>query len=435
MVHSGKLYKAMIHNQTEPYTNVRAVYEHYKDKYPSKKLIVTNAHWFKPNFAACGNYKVGGTILSREWSAAKGFSWSDTAMPVFGWCGMEYGENFLGTIPLIEGGKVLTEEIAKHKLSGVGRSCERTLWGFTRDGDCVIAVTTENYTLEQLAEFALDNACYNAIALDGSGSSQWCDGKTHLKGDGRIIGSYLLLWFEREGQKDEVTKKKYTVCLDAGHGGSDRANGSQDGTYKEHEFTLDMAERVKALLEPYVEVIMTRSSDTTVSLETRCAIANREKAEVFVSLHSNASGSSNTRGLCVFTYASGVAQARNKLAVKLLDRCKSCGVALFGNGLYHKGFHVLANTDMPAMLIEYGFHTNTADTRLLKQADYRQKLSKITAVSVLEHLGVVHGIKFEEAEEVPATAKEVALETLGKMIDKDDWYADFIMELAERIGF
>ena len=65
MIYTGKLLRAEIYDDhTKPYTNVKAVYEAHKGKYPGK-LIVTNGHWYDPGPQPCGNYKVAGTVLSK----------------------------------------------------------------------------------------------------------------------------------------------------------------------------------------------------------------------------------------------------------------------------------------------------------------------------------------------------------------------------------
>ena len=69
MFYTGTLLRAEIYDDhTKPYTNVKAVYEAHKDKYPGK-LIVTNGHWYNTKLVTpCGNYKVNGTVIStKKW--------------------------------------------------------------------------------------------------------------------------------------------------------------------------------------------------------------------------------------------------------------------------------------------------------------------------------------------------------------------------------
>jgi len=186
-----------------------------------------------------------------------------------------------------------------------------------------------------------------------------------------------------------------TVVLDPGHGGETAGKRSPDGTYLEHEFNLDMANRLKLLLERHgVTVVLTRSGEKDVSLKERVRIANaKEGVELFVSLHSNASGDGKTwnghKGFGVYTSASGGTAARNKAAKAVLLRAKEAGVELWGGGLFHNiGLYVLKNTVAPAILIEHGFHTNREEVARLKDGTYRQKLADADAKGILDYLGI-----------------------------------------------
>lgn len=185
------------------------------------------------------------------------------------------------------------------------------------------------------------------------------------------------------------------ICLDAGHGGTDHANGSPDGSYKEHEFTLDMAKRLRTLLAPYMTVIMTRNADESVSLGGRATIANSAGADAYVSIHSNAAKSNgawnSARGICVFTYSAGVTAKRNKLAAALLSQYKTAGIRLFPNPAQYAKFAVLSSTNMPAVLIEYAFHDNREDTENLLDSAWRQAAAVATAKGICDYFGIEFG--------------------------------------------
>ena len=87
------------------------------------------------------------------------------------------------------------------------------------------------------------------------------------------------------------------VVIDAGHGGHDP--GARGNGVNEAELTLDVALRLKKLLEkqPGVDVVMTRDHDVFIPLEERTAIANRENADLFLSIHANASRNTSARGI------------------------------------------------------------------------------------------------------------------------------------------
>lgn len=209
------------------------------------------------------------------------------------------------------------------------------------------------------------------------------------------------------------------VYLDPGHGGTDASNGSPDGLYKEHEFSVDLGRRIRALLLAQgVAVGMTHEAtyEAPASLKARADMANGAKAALYVSLHSNAAGGAgwhNASGLVVYTYAAG--GVRDELAKAILKRMGEAGVRLFGQRLYHANFAVLRYTSMPAVLIEYGFHDNRDDVELLKRMDYRAKLAEATAKGICDQLGV----KWREAKRYVITIGDVDdLDTANAVVAK-----------------
>ncbi|MBO5524516.1 MAG: N-acetylmuramoyl-L-alanine amidase, partial [Roseburia sp.] len=98
-----------------------------------------------------------------------------------------------------------------------------------------------------------------------------------------IQGEVLVL----DGETDTALEEdRLTVCIDAGHGGKD--NGSDYRLRYEKNDNLKIAQAVAAYLtEQEVQVIMTRSDDTFLSLEERTTFANEKEADYFVSLHRN----------------------------------------------------------------------------------------------------------------------------------------------------
>ncbi len=181
------------------------------------------------------------------------------------------------------------------------------------------------------------------------------------------------------------------VCLDPGHGPG-CVNGSPDGSYKEQEFAYDVACRVKARLEARgVTVVLTRDAQGYPSLTQRCQVGNSAHASAFVSLHSNAAGEggwSSASGLEMYTSSGPDSAPRNVLAQRLKERFQAERVTLRTVPVRHYGYAVLTGTDAPAVLIEYGFHTNQSDTALLLDGSYREKLARATADGLCAFLGV-----------------------------------------------
>lgn len=212
--------------------------------------------------------------------------------------------------------------------------------------------------------------------------------------------------------------KKYLVCIDPGHGPG-CVNGSPDGTYKEREFAWDMGLRLRSLLEEAgVRVMVTRSEEEKPSLSRRARLSNSLDTDLFVSLHSNAAGGSgwsDPSGLLIYTSSPGEEAGRNKAARSILARMKEAGVKLFGGGLFHNGYTVLTATNAPAVLIEYGFHTNQGDVALLKDTNYRELLAKVTVNGILGYLGISEAEEDRE-EGVDNTPDPWAAEAVEKAI-------------------
>ena len=192
-----------------------------------------------------------------------------------------------------------------------------------------------------------------------------------------------------------------TVCLDPGHGPG-CVNGAPDGSYKEFEFAWDISWRMEAHLKRCgVRVVVTREEAGYPSLAERAACSDRAGADLFLSLHSNASGGggwSQPRGLLAYTSAAGEDAPRNRAARAILARLAEEGIALRGAGLAHNAYTVLVRTSAPAVLMEYGFHTSREDVADLKRPAYRARLALATARGVCDFLGIPWA---EESGEAP----------------------------------
>lgn len=218
MIYTGALFRAELYDDhAYPYTNVKAVYEANKGRFPGK-LIVTNAHWYntKP-VAPVGNYKAGGTVISQQYDHALNLVWSGDTRPVWSWDMNE--DNAIGTIPALVNG---VRQDVSGQDAGVKRSTLRTWWGFDARGKCTVEVTTSNYTLDGIIDRMQALGIVDGVVLDGGGSSQCYDGKTYQRGDGRTIYSYLLLWFDEGGgtgnntddDKEDETTATYKKGID-----------------------------------------------------------------------------------------------------------------------------------------------------------------------------------------------------------------------------
>ena len=302
--------------------------------------------------------------------------------------------NYICCVCLLRGGKAETLIYNRD----VGGSRPRTAIGL-KDGALCLYCTDSGRTPEELQVELLALGWESSVMLDGGGSSQ-CDLAGKRIVSSRKVHNLILVYTRKRApsepddsdKEDKPMSTKYTVCLDPGHG-PDTVNGSPDGSYKEREFAWDMYTRIRPLLERHgVNVICTRTEDTKPSLTARCEVSNKAGADLFVSLHSNADGGSGwgtARGLLVYTSSGPMTAKRNVAATAIVNRAHEAGVRLHGSGVAHQiEYTVLAKTDAPAVLIEYGFHTNQEDIGLLKDISYRDKLAEATAKGVCDFLGI-----------------------------------------------
>lgn len=206
-----------------------------------------------------------------------------------------------------------------------------------------------------------------------------------------------------------------TVALDAGHGGKDPgARGNGGGVEK--NLNLDVALRVKKhLLQAGVRVVMTREQDQFLELPDRPAAAAKQKADLFVSIHMNSTGSRTVQGIETFAIAAegyptapAGKLAKNYPAVPnnkfnhsstvLGYQIQKSLIGITGaddRGLKRARFAVLRGATMPAALVECGFLSNPQEERKLMTPAYRETVAQGIAQGILNYLAVVRRAKIE----------------------------------------
>lgn len=298
--------------------------------------------------------------------------------------------------PILKNGDRLERDLTPD----VRRASERQAVGWRPDGRMVLWCDREILSVEALQERLLSLGAVDALMLDGGGSVQGMGPQGAMVTSSRLMSNFICLWSEASADLPERPQlgTAYTVCLDPGHSASNTYNRSPDGSYYEQEFALNMALRIKPLLEAAgIRVIMTRSGGEDVSLVERCRISNEAKADLFVSLHSNATGQTQEggwaapRGLEVHVYAKTSKAA--VVAQRIVQRMDDAGVVLRPYPVVERpSLYVLKHTKAPAVLIEHGFHTSREDVTLLRMDSYRQMLAKADAQGILDGLGVDYQI-------------------------------------------
>ena len=246
-----------------------------------------------------------------------------------------------------------------------------------------------------------------------------------------VSNPFFILW----GSADEKTLGLRTVCIDAGHGGKDPGCISKDGSKtKEKNITLSIAGYLAKSIRgayPEIKVVMTRSDDRFIELGERAGIANRNGADLFISIHVNSVDSRGNRGWAsvkgfsihtlgqsrtgkdLFSFNMEVCKRENSVILleddyttkyqgfnpsepesyiffnlmqnanlghsldfaEEIDKQMKKGPIKNSRGLSQDPFYVLWKTTMPAVLIEVGFITNTSDLAVMKTEEGRKAIA------------------------------------------------------------
>lgn len=150
------------------------------------------------------------------------------------------------------------------------------------------------------------------------------------------------------------------ICIDPGHGGED--SGTVVNGYQEKNINLEMCKIIESMLiHDNIEYITTRNHNNTVQLSERANKANSAGVDVFVSVHCNFFAASNANGSTVFHFH-GSKKGEN-LAKKINNSIRHTNIE--ARGTQAANFHVLRETEMPAVLVECGFLSNEGDRRIL----------------------------------------------------------------------
>jgi N-acetylmuramoyl-L-alanine amidase len=227
----------------------------------------------------------------------------------------------------------------------------------------------------------------------------------------------------------EVVSPLRVMVLDAGHGGHDPGATGPTGL-TEKELVLDVTRRVRKMVEDRlgIKVLLSRDSDTFIALRDRTSYANRERADVFVSIHANAHRQAASEGVEIYFLSSeatdsaarqvaalenavtsfekpapgGRARAdvvksilwdlaqsefqaeSSQLAETVLDSMTR-SLRIPNRGVKQAGFYVLGGAAMPAVLIEIGFVTNPREERKLRDSKYRDEIAAAIYAGLAEY--------------------------------------------------
>jgi N-acetylmuramoyl-L-alanine amidase len=241
----------------------------------------------------------------------------------------------------------------------------------------------------------------------------------------------LVLDFRRPGaeaaREGEQAAPLRLIVLDAGHGGPDAGAAGPSGLL-EKELVLDVTKRVARLVEERlgVKALLTRDGDHFVPLRERTSVANRARADVFVSIHANAHRQSVSAGVETYFLSSEATddearqvaalensvidleapsprarldmvkailwdlaqsefQAESSRLAEIVQDSVTRSLRIPNRGVKQAGFYVLGGAAMPAILIEVGFLTNPREERRLREGRYRDEIALAILGGLVEY--------------------------------------------------
>lgn len=175
-----------------------------------------------------------------------------------------------------------------------------------------------------------------------------------------------------------MTKK---VFIDPGHGGSD-SGAVGINNLLEKNINLSVAKKLETLLKSQgIEVKLSRSSDTALSLSERTTSANKWGANCFVSIHCNAFDG-KASGVETFSYS----KSTNNLASSIQSEILKTSAYTLNRGLKTANFYVLKHSSMRSTLIEMGFIDNSNDAKIL--VEKQDSLALAIAKGICNYLGI-----------------------------------------------
>lgn len=283
-----------------------------------------------------------------------------------------------------------------------------------------------------------------------------------------LIGLLVIVFVFYSFAGEERNNATFVVVLDAGHGGKDPGNlGTGRMKKTEKDVTLDVVLQVGKMIEeqcPDVKVVYTRSGDSFPSLKDRVAVANKARADVFISVHCNANA--NTAALGSESFVMGLHKSEESLATAMRENAsiflednkgsdydgfdpnnpdtyialslrenvfleQSAGLAknvqdLFrarlgrkDRGVKQAGYYVISFTNMPSILIELGFLTNPQEEEYLQSTDGKAALSKSIFDAFLAYRKSKSKTRGDSEKSSPAPEKKSESNEIIQLVNED----------------
>ena len=268
-----------------------------------------------------------------------------------------------------------------------------------------------------------------AVLIDNDDCLYLQNAVTEIRGDALVTTAFitsLLPDYVKSSGKSGSKGNKKLVVIDAGHGGHD--TGARGGGCNEKDITLDVAKRVRDILTGMgYRVIMTRTTDVFLELPDRSDIANKNGADIFVSIHVNDAANTSACGTETYylskvqvdnDYHAGrlerssygyelkrrwasltgkmrsimrqqhdrTTQQKSQLLAEKVQRRLASAAGGDNRGVKGKNLSVLRNSYCPCCLVEIGFISNWSDLKKMKTSAHKQKVAQAIAQGIKDYL-------------------------------------------------
>lgn len=189
----------------------------------------------------------------------------------------------------------------------------------------------------------------------------------------------------------------YTIMLDPGHGGSDPGSIGVVSSAQRYEsqIVLSLAQKVRSILEANgARVIMTRKTESLVTLDQRAAMIKNNNPDIFISLHCDSVDSSSPLGTSAFYYKAYSYPLANAIHEQLVSVYKNDIYKGYSSSHLNKvdrhtqyyAYKVIRAEECPAVLIEYGFISNITECKVLQSPSSQAKLAQATVNGIINYI-------------------------------------------------
>ena len=205
-------------------------------------------------------------------------------------------------------------------------------------------------------------------------------------GIGLIIGAFDLIESTYRSVKNINIDNRKVVVIDMGHGGKDQGTQSLNKKIIEKDITLNIGNKVidKLKNDENIKVVATRDSDEFISLQERNKIAEQNDAELFISIHANASGDSLQSAQGIETFYWSDDDDSYKVAQLIHDNMIK-NTKAYDRGIKKGNYQVLRDANYPAILIETGFLTNYLESINLSNNNYQSQIANAIVYGIKEY--------------------------------------------------